>query len=341
MTNYDFLINEKNEDTDFDAKAIPYKPETKIDFLKDVMSMANADITLDRYIVLGVKIDKKTGERYLIGIEEKDILDPADYQNWIHNYIEPDIDLNFFLYSFEGKKYGIFQIRDCSNPPYIMKKNYNYQTNDQKTEYLNEGEAWIRKNTKQNPMKRADFENIYEKRWKYQGFSGDVKLFFSDTNSDVLTLRTIDEMMLPSKRDYEKITKIIDRKKGQLKKSEKSLNYFYNRFSNIFWWIFSFDRKYLKLNLDELVDLQGKILENYSEDDYALVFGLLANRFNISIENLGEEYIEDASIKLIFPTIGVAVSNYTSYGQNKLHLHRTLPIKKDNLSGAEIQGIII
>jgi len=62
-----------------------------------------------------------------------------------------------------------------------MKKKYNYQNypkNKQKMMSLNEGEAWIRKNTEQNPMKRADFENIYEKRWKDQGFSGDVKLFF-------------------------------------------------------------------------------------------------------------------------------------------------------------------
>jgi len=57
MTNYDFLIKEKNEDRDFDAKVIPYKPEIKMDFLKDVMSMANADIISDRYIVLGLKID--------------------------------------------------------------------------------------------------------------------------------------------------------------------------------------------------------------------------------------------------------------------------------------------
>jgi len=46
----------------------------------------------------------------------------------------------------------------------------------------------------------------------------------------------------------------------------------------------------------------------------------MANRFNISIENLGEEYIEDASIKMIFPTMGVDLSNYTSYGRNKPHL---------------------
>jgi len=35
-------------------------------------------------------------------------------------------------------------------------------------------------------------------------------------------------MILPSKRDYEKITKIIDRKKEQLKNSEKFLYYFFS-----------------------------------------------------------------------------------------------------------------
>jgi hypothetical protein len=311
MTNYDFLIKDKIEDTDFDVKKIPYNSEMKYDLLKDVMAMANADIDSDRHIVLGVHLDKKTGQRNLIGIDKNDVRDSSDYQSWIREFIEPNIDLKYFPYDCDGKTFGIIEISNCVRRPYLMRKEYNHQK-----KYLLEGEAWIRNNSIQNRMKRNDFENIYEKRLKNKGFSGDLKLYFSDTNSDILTLRTTDEMMLPSKRAYEKITKIIDRKKEQQKITGNTLKNIFVRFDKILRWIFSFDRNYLKMSLEELEKIQDEIINQYSEADYSQIFDLMANRINITIENLGDEYIEDASIRFIFPTVGLAISNNSGNGHN-------------------------
>lgn len=315
MTDYDFLIKEKIEDTDFDLKKVPYKPETKFDFIKDVMAMANADIHSDRYIVIGVSLDKETGRRDVIGIEETEIRDSSDYQSWVQDYIEPKIDLNYFPHKYDGKMFGIIKISNCVESPYMIKK----ELNDQKTKkrVLQVGEAWIRKNSRQDRMNRTDLEHIYQKRLEKRGFSGDVRVLFSGIDSDTYPLSVIDEMILPSKRDYEKITKFIERK-TQNQKTSSLVNKIFVNLTNFLGQYFSLDRRYFKMDLDELIDHRNKILENFSERDYSIIFGIMANRVNITIENLGEEYIEDASIKIIFPTEGLAISDHEPHYNYKM-----------------------
>jgi hypothetical protein len=196
----------------------------------------------------------------------------------------------------------------------MMKKEFNDQKYSKMI--LQRGEAWIRRNTRQDRMVRIDFEKIYEKRMKNKGFSGNVQLLFSDVNSANLTLRPLDEMLLPSKRNYENISKIIENKKQMEMVSSSSKKYLVI-FKNILRQILSPDRKYWKMDLNELISIQNKILDEYSEDDYAQIFGIWANRINIVIENLGNEYIEDASIKFIFPTDGLAISNQEENIRNR------------------------
>ena len=45
--------------------------------------------------------------------------------------------------------------------------------------------------------------------------------------------------------------------------------------------ILSPDRKYWKMDLNELISIQNKILDEYSEDDYAQIFGIWANRIRV------------------------------------------------------------
>jgi predicted HTH transcriptional regulator len=161
MIDYNLLIKEKREDTDFDGKKTIYKKDTFFDLLKDVMAMANADIETDRHIVTGISLQQ--GEERLTGINQGDFQDPSIYQQLVHDNIEPTIDLRCFLHEFEGKFFGIFEISNCNDPPYMMKKIYprkqGLSENNKKTDILQVGEAWIRKNTDQDRMISVECHN--------------------------------------------------------------------------------------------------------------------------------------------------------------------------------------
>ena len=62
MINFDDLIKYENENTCLDFKAIQYEKSQYEELIKDIMSMANADVENDRYIIIGVK-HKPSGDR--------------------------------------------------------------------------------------------------------------------------------------------------------------------------------------------------------------------------------------------------------------------------------------
>ena len=312
MTDYDFLIKEKEEDTDFDVKKTPYKSDTYFDFLKDIMAMANADIETDRHIVIGVSIEPR--QRNLLGMDRQDFRDSANYVDLLRDYIEPDINFKYFPYDYDGKTFGIIEISNCNKPPYMMKKDFQRKlqrdVNDKKPDILLNGEAWIRNGSSQDRMKRNDFEQIYEKKFKKRGFVGEIKLFFTDTNSEILHLSTLDDLILPSKREYDLITKIIEEKKKHNENEPKSVKKSHETIRSLFERFRSPSGKYLTKDIPELEKIRDKIKEEYSEDDYYEIFGFRGNRVNITIENLGNEYLEDASIKLVIPKIeGLAIAD--------------------------------
>jgi len=52
MADYDDLIKYENENTSLDFKEIQYEKKHHEALIKDIMSMANADVENDRHIVI-------------------------------------------------------------------------------------------------------------------------------------------------------------------------------------------------------------------------------------------------------------------------------------------------
>jgi len=325
MNDYDFFIKEKKEGTDFDGKKTNYRKETHLDLVKDVMAMANADIEKDRHIVTGISLTP--GETRLQGINIEDFGDPSIYQELIHENIEPPIDLRCFLHEFDGKKFGIFEIANCNNPPYMMKKEYqrNISVNG-KSEILQKGEAWIRRNTDQARMIRNDFERIYDKKFKNSGFKGDFKVYFSDTRTDTLHLLPIDEMLLPSKRDYKLLSKIIDDKKSESVKKNHIIQFFSN-VRALFLRVFDPNTgKYLMTDLGELLEIQENMKNCFSDYDYFEIFSIRSRGTNVIIENLGNEYLEDVTVKFVINRInGIAIQDDERDYSRKQKIQTQLP----------------
>ena len=298
MINFDNLIKYENENTSLEFKAIQYKKSQHEDLIKDIMSMANADVENDRYIIIGVS-HKSSGDREILNIKKGDFIDSAIYQQIIRENIEPDIKLDYSPYKYKGKLLGIFKISGCSDKPYTMKKDF---------VKLKKGDRFIRKGTHVSRMIRRDLDAIIEKKIKKDKFDGKIQLSFSKYGSsqEIELIANIDQK-LPSQRAADKIKGII--KEKQLAKI-KTQNADFTKISSIF----ELQKRlienpfrvanplspipYEQRTLEELQKNLKEVDQTYHDDDYYELFELNSHKINISILNEGHKYIEDASIQL-------------------------------------------
>jgi len=298
MINFDDLIKYENENTSLDFKAIQYKKSQHEDLIKDIMSMANADVENDRYIIIGVN-HESSGDREIFNIKKGDFIDSAIYQQIIRENIEPEIKIDYSPYKYKGKLLGIFKISGCSDKPYTMKKDFGE---------LKKGDRFIRKGTHISRMIRRDLDAIIEKKIKKDRFDGKIQLSFSGyISSQEIELAAISEIKLPSQRAAEKIKGII--KEKQLVKI-KTQDADFTKISSIF----ELQKRlienpfrvanplspipYEQRTLEELQENLKEIDQTYHDDDYYELFELNSHKINISILNEGHKYIEDASIQL-------------------------------------------
>ncbi|MBU4349057.1 ATP-binding protein [bacterium] len=298
MINFDDLIKYENENTSLDFKAIQYKKGQHEDLIKDIMSMANADVGNDRYIIIGVS-HKPSGDREILNIKKGDFIDSAIYQQIIRENIEPEIKLDYSPYKYKSKLLGIFKISGCSDKPYTMKKDFGK---------LKKGDSFIRKGTHEPRMTRRDFDIIIEKKIKKHKFDGKIQLSFSKYgSSQEIELMVNSDKKLPSQRAAEKIKGII--KEKQLAKT-KTQNVDFTEISSIF----ELQKRlienpfrvanplvpipYEQRTLEELQKNLEEVDQTYQDDDCYEFFELNSHKINISILNEGDKYIEDASIQL-------------------------------------------
>src|SRR5690554_2160822 len=151
------LILYENENTRLDFKRDEYKKEDFVPLLKDVLSMANAFSSQDKFIIIGLK-PISPDERGLKGIDGE-LTDAATFQQLVHENIEPEIAIDYFPFPLENIKLGVIKISNCNNPPYLMKKDYG---NGKRK--LFKGEGFVRKGTHQTRLTRSDFDRHFKNR---------------------------------------------------------------------------------------------------------------------------------------------------------------------------------
>ncbi|MFZ2472281.1 MAG: ATP-binding protein [Methanothrix sp.] len=290
MANLDDLINYENENSGLDFKAIQYKKEKYDDLIKDIISMANADIGYERYIIIGVKL-KNSMERDILGISKEEFIDSATYQQIISENIEPDIHIEYSPYLFESRYLGILKIDQCNDQPYMMKKDFRE---------LKKGDCFIRKGSFQSKMTRQDLDKIMAKRQIDNDFSDKIQIYFSGTNkSQEIELSTVGELDYPSEKAGRKIKKIIEGKKASAAVNSLSTFGSLHLFGEV---------PYEERSIEELEKNLENLDEIYREDNYYYLFELKSHKLNITIMNLGKSYIEDASIQVnIYETIGLII----------------------------------
>lgn len=153
LSNIEWLIKFEREGTKLDFKKEQYRKEKYQDLIKDIMSMANAPVEGKRYIIVGVK-EKPDGTKEYFSIPREEIVDQATYQQIVRENVEPNIQFSYYSVEIDGDIFGVFEIANCNNPPYMMKKDYKAN--------LKKGECFVRKGSQQERMIRRDLDEILQ-----------------------------------------------------------------------------------------------------------------------------------------------------------------------------------
>lgn len=278
MTEISDLIEFENENSSLDFKAIQYKKEMYESFLKDIMSLANSMSKDDKYIITGVK-HQTNGERDLLGITET-FIDDATYQQLVDSNIEPHIDFNYFPYEYNDKIFGVFHIRECTNPPYMMKKNYGN---------LKLGDAFIRKGSFQNRLSRKDIDSQNQQIFD-NDLSTNIDISFEENN--ILKNKNFEKKFfeLPSIKKKKEIQNIIEKKE----KSNTILNEITIRGFDPFSFV-----PYEKRSLSELRDNLKNVESDYLESDCFCFFEENSHKINFFIHNDSTDFLDDVSVEVI------------------------------------------
>jgi hypothetical protein len=279
------MINYHNENEYLEFKLIEYREEIKGNLIKDVIALANANHIGDRYIIIGLK--KHTGE-----IEFKDVENPQDsatVQQYIHENIEPPLDVTYEPFSFEEHKLVLLTILEPGDQPYHVVRDIG----NGKAKLVGKNDSFIRKGSYQVRVSRKDLDRMFAKKYELSGLEGKMELTF-DNGSREIQVPCIRHIRLPSDEEKVKIEKEIhlkDRLPGPdfLAYVEKFQS------SN------EIEDRYKAMSLPDLRYRLGNVKMNFHSEDVHYLFETRAFKLNLSLKNNGEKFLEKGLLRLIIP----------------------------------------
>ena len=329
----DDMIIYGNETTWLDYKLIQYlqNKHCNAELLKDIIAMANAHVTRDRYIVCGVK--HKAGKNEIIGIDKDKIIDDAIYQDLIKENITPLPQIEYFPYEVKGMFVCIFKISCCNKRPYTFKKGYGK---------YNAGESRIRRGSATGILKPEDYEMIANSNNSIYSTSikaHKIDIGFEENGKHEIKINPCDTSGLPSDVEAEKIREEIDKKKpsetmptGFLpslyqESIAKSMNQFANAQQS---WVKAakmslrfhpqvhgekVNKPYQEQSLEELEESLNKVKDEFkSKDDYEL-FENRSYKLNFDVSNNTGSFLNDCEIQVKIPQFyGLIVLEEEYYG---------------------------
>ncbi|WP_293312337.1 helix-turn-helix domain-containing protein [Pedobacter sp. UBA5917] len=167
------LIENESENTKLDFKLEQYPVEKgnlkKGEFLKDMSAFANLTSADDKFIIIGV-IEKNGIAADFKPIDQ--LNDQASYQQFLNEYIEPEINFEYKEIEHQGNRLAYFRLFNNPSRPYLFKKDYNDA--QQKGNQYRAGTGFVRSGTSTRGLKREDFEKIYAERLSTKDRSSEI-----------------------------------------------------------------------------------------------------------------------------------------------------------------------
>jgi hypothetical protein len=133
------------------------KKQSQADFAKTIQGMANAYPPIQRVYVVGA--DRK--EKRFFPVENEHEFDAANVRQILEKYLEPLPNFEALVLETDGGTRFAAIILAAEQPRPIVAK---VQAGDDKTQFLQRGDIWIKKNTGLVRANRDDLEEIYRTR---------------------------------------------------------------------------------------------------------------------------------------------------------------------------------
>lgn len=151
------LIKTGVEGENVDFKRQYYHDAKKSDFIKDIISLANASSLDDKFIIFGVSDET----RDIVGISEGEIPDISDINQLIRSYCDPFVEIDIEQMDVDAKKVAAIVIKKTNmRKPYVVAKDFSYKAKI----CLHAGDIYIRKSANNFRALRSDIEDIYKSR---------------------------------------------------------------------------------------------------------------------------------------------------------------------------------
>lgn len=284
-------IKYDKESTSLDFKKKQYTKEKYDNFIKDVMSMANAPGNESRYIVIGVK-EHLDGKKDFHSVDNN--IDIATYEQLIRNNIEPTINIEYTPLKFDSFNLGVFEIKNCIDPPYIMKK-------DRQT--IKKGDCFIRRGTQQEKMTRRDLDEMLEMKSKYQ-FINKISFGFEESflnKTDISAKRTLSWPSERKKKDLEdQLNELVHKENLEESQGKNTLhtNNLFDGLSVGLNGVFP-KRKETKEALKKQIDNVKNIYYDY---DIYYLEETVSHKINFFIYNNSKTPLDKVEVILNFPT---------------------------------------
>ncbi|MDU2895707.1 MAG: ATP-binding protein [Clostridium sp.] len=220
------IIDNEQECTYIDFKKVQYRKENYTNLIKDIMSMANAEYSGEKYIVIGVK--SIPGEKNnVVGIDEQ-IIDDSIYQQTINENIEPNINFSYYYENIDNKKIAYFIIYDDNvDRPYMIKKD---------SQYLKRGDAFKRIGSSQRKLIKSDFDGIYMNKYNNQiEYNREIEKCIGEINLELNFIEKLKEYNNYLLRKNNEILILLDSYKSCIRDSRWSLRNIPNTMSEREW----------------------------------------------------------------------------------------------------------
>jgi hypothetical protein len=281
------LIDYHHENEYLDFKREEYKDLKKHELIKDVLAFANAEHQGDRYIIFG--IEKQNNEVKVYPIENP--LDSSDIQTYVHEYIKPDLKIEYYPFDYQGKNLMVLCIKSPVQQPYAIKKTLTYFQG--KKSYLKDSMV-IRKGSRAFDLSLEDLNRIYEnKHRELNPFENKVNISFSD-EQQTLDLKSIRGLIPPSVRETRTIVDLIGSMEQLLKDDPQGyLRYIENHnYGN--------GNSLVGLGLPQLKERLKNVHSDKAEEDKYFYLEETSHKLQFYIHNNANQPLKNAVVVISF-----------------------------------------
>jgi len=258
-------------------------------FLRDVLSLANASVDGNRYIVVGVDFDDK-GRKRTHKIDAEDFSGKPSYQSLANEFIEPPIRIRYKPVSFDGTRIGVFEIGDCQDRPYMMRADF--------SEQLRRGDAYKRVKNAPVKMGRRQLMELFERKFRDSVSAGDIEVGFpGEIIHKELSLPTCDLSSMPSAVASAKLEEMLTIRRSVSRNSGSTT--MVARLTHA--RLYGTEDPYVDRSPDDIMAELNQIRSRYRNQDGHFLFDERAEKVQLVVYNQGEEPIVDASLSIALP----------------------------------------